>query len=154
MRIAFAQAAGEILQGPQSPTQQQPEHPHQQRQAHQGRPEGMADDALDQILAQILALTDPDAQAAVGGPHQHPAPLATVLEHLVQPLGWHLGQLRRVGGTNQQLAVGGPDLKGQLVLVGVRRHVAGTGLHGLVEHPDQFGPDIRRWKAGLQQPFQ
>ncbi len=56
----------------------------------------MADDALDQVLAQVLALADPDAQAAIGGTHQHPAPFAPVLEHLVLALRRHLGQLRRI----------------------------------------------------------
>ena len=114
----------------------------------------MADDALDQVLAQVLALADPDAQAAIGGTHQHPAPFAPVLEHLVQAFRRHLGQLRRIAGAGQQPAIGGPDLEGQLILVGMRRHAAGNGLHGPIEHPDQLRPTIRRRRAGLQQAFQ
>ncbi len=135
-RIAVppANGLGHGAQGLEAPADGQPDQQRQQRHANQDGPEGVADDALDHVLANVVALAHPDQQALLHVGEHERAPVIAVFHQVVRPEGGgRCVEDRRAGGAHQQLTVGAPYLEGQAGFVGVRGAVFADTAHGLIE---------------------
>ncbi|MNQ87970.1 hypothetical protein D3C85_1032150 [compost metagenome] len=116
----------------------------------------MADDALHQVLAHVIALAHPDQQALATVRQGEAAPVVAVQLDIVET-----GALRRVvegrgaGRAHQAPAVPVPHLEGQFAFVGmadlVRPGAAQGGVEGAVEAVP-FGAGQRHVHHPQQQP--
>lgn len=58
--MAPADDIGHVLQRPQPPTDRGPDQQRQRQAAEQERKQGMANNAVDQVVAHIIPFADPD----------------------------------------------------------------------------------------------
>ncbi len=132
--IALADDSGHRLQRAQAPADGQPDRHHQQRHTDQRRPQRVTDNALNQVLAHVIALTHPNEKTLLWIGEEKAAPLVAVLDQIMGAFGCRrCTEQRRFGRAHQQLARGSPDLKGQPGFVGMGHATGADPAHGLIE---------------------
>ncbi len=132
--IALADDSGHRLQRAHAPADGQPDRDHQQRHTDQRWPKRVTDNALNQVLAHIIALTHPDQKTLLWIGKEKAAPLVPVLDQVMGAFGCRRStEQRSFGRAYQQFARGSPDLKGQPGFVGMGHATGADPAHGLIE---------------------
>ena len=101
----------------------------------------MAHDALDHVLADVIALAHPNQQSLLWVGQKKGAPVIAVVHQVMGAEGRRrCRQHRRFGGAHQQLAVSAPHLKGQAGFIRVGDALLAHAAHRLVKRLIQTVP--------------
>ncbi len=123
------------------PADGQPDQHGQQWHADQGGPKGVAHDAFDQVLANVVALAHPDQQSLLRVGEEEGAPVVAVVHDVVGAEGSRRGcKYGRLCRPHQQLTITAPHLEGQASFVRVGHALLPHTAHGLVERLIQAVP--------------
>ena len=139
--VACPQGLCHVGQGLEAPANGHPDHRREHQATQYVRPQGVTHDAIHQIRAYVVALTDPDPQLILFVFEQEGAPVAVVQVH-------HIAEARRGGrggegggadGVHQHLALAVPDLEGDFGFIGMAIDLWLRFAQGLVERLIQLG---------------